>query len=83
MKYIYVKYNSDKRESFIKDNGEINYESKLLSNKKSSIQSLKNDKSLCKIISLKPYLDKKKDTINDEITKFFFDSIHKNYLRNR
>lgn len=83
MKYIYIKYNSDKRETFIKDKDEINYESKVFSNKKSSIQPQKNNKSLCKVISIKPFLDEKKDTINDEITKFFFDSIHKNYLRNR
>ena len=65
MKYIYIKYNSDKRETFIKDKDEINYESKVFSNKKSSIQPQKNNKSLCKVISIKPFLHEKKDTIND------------------
>lgn len=35
------------------------------------------------IISIEPYLKAKEKTINEEITQFFLDSIHKNYLKNR
>lgn len=52
---------------------------------KSDIKTLNNcsshDQNL--IISIEPYLKAKEKTINEEITQFFFDSIHKNYLKNR
>lgn len=88
MKYIYVKYKLNTRESIIKDNNGINHECSKISHKSSLEESYNNDNSCrntasSKIISIKPYAENKENTINEEITQFFFDSIHKNYLKNR
>ena len=36
-----------------------------------------------KVIDIKSHLQNEENTINEEITQFFFDSVHKNYLKNR
>lgn len=87
MKYIYVKYKYDIRESIIKNNDKIKHDCTKISYKNSlkksnNINSYRNTDS-SKIINIKPYLENKENTINEEITQFFFDSIHKNYLKNR
>ena len=74
MKYMYVKCNSNKRESIIKENDNIRYESS---------ESLKDKCNSCKVIDMNSYIDKKNTILDDKITKFFFDSIHKNHLKNR
>ncbi|WP_455809466.1 hypothetical protein [Clostridium butyricum] len=51
MKYMYVKYNSNKRESIIKENDNIRYESS---------ESLKDKCNSCKVIDMNSYIDKKK-----------------------
>lgn len=51
--------------------------------KEFSHNNVKNTTNSCKIIDLKQYIDKKNDDMDDEITKFFFDSVHKNYLHNK
>lgn len=88
MKYIYIKYKLNRRESIIKDNIGINHEYSKISHNSSLKESYNNDNSCkntasSKIIKIKPYIENKEITINEEITQFFFDSIHKNYLKNR
>lgn len=92
MKYIYVNYKSNMRQSIIKDNDEIQYDYSELPNIKHIESSYKNSKSYdnscdghtsCKVISINSYIDNKKNATDEEITQFFFDSIHKNYIKNR
>ncbi|MGN0144801.1 MAG: hypothetical protein ACI398_07450 [Clostridium sp.] len=55
-------------------------------NSKAKENSYNNSNSTinsCNVINIESYLNKKNNTIDDKITKFFFDSVHKNYLRNR
>ncbi|WP_294156532.1 hypothetical protein [uncultured Clostridium sp.] len=99
MKYMYIKYKSNMRESFTVDKHVIrhNYtdiapenESETSSITKafadqSDMESSNNydSEKQAMIINIKPYIKAKEKNINEEITKFFFDSIHKNYLKNR
>lgn len=82
MRYMYVKYNSTKRESIINQNNTLEHESCKLSPTKKSHDSIKINNSE-KIIDMNSYIDNKNNILNDKITKFFFDSIHKNHLKNR
>lgn len=85
MKYMYVVYNSNKRKSVIKENDNIKHELIELSqtSTKESSESLTDNFNSYKVIDFKDYVNNKNDNINDEITKFFFESIHKNHLKNR
>lgn len=83
MKYIYVKYSSNKRESIVKDNEGIICKSTEMSDVKLPSNTFKNVENSCRVIELSSKINRRIDTENDEITKFFFDSIHKNYMRNR
>lgn len=92
MKYIYVNYNSNMRKSIIKDNDKIKIDCCELTKTQHIANSFDSSKSndnscninnSCKVIRIKPYIDNKKNTVDEEITQFFFDSIHKNYIKNR
>lgn len=91
MKYMYIKYKTDSMDTVIKDNNQIYYnhiETSHNSNlekehycNKSNSREKNIDSS--KVIDIKPHIQNKANTINEEITQFFFDSVHKNYLKKR
>ncbi|WP_294404747.1 hypothetical protein [uncultured Clostridium sp.] len=99
MKYMYIKYKSNMRESFTADKNIIRHDytdiapeniSETYSITKAfaaqSDMKSSNNYGLEKqgmIINIEPYIKSKEKTINEEITQFFFDSIHKNHLKNR
>ncbi|WP_236898196.1 hypothetical protein [Clostridium beijerinckii] len=83
MELMYVKYINGERHSIIKNGDDI-----IMSNSKIiKFDSAKKQKTN----EHTPYLKKKNnkvhnnsnDKINEEITDFFFNAIHKNYLSNR
>lgn len=48
-----------------------------------NLQNFSSSSCYGSIINIEPYIEAKEKTINEEITQFFFDSIHKNYLKSR
>ncbi len=83
MELMYIKYINGERHSIIKDGDDI-----IMSNSKIiKFDSAKKQKTN----EHTPCLEKKNnnihnnsdDKINEEITNFFFNAIHKNYLSNR
>lgn len=81
MDAMYIKYINGRRYSIIKEGENI-----LMSNEKiipfESRTKVKKDNTvsprISNVISISTY-----DNVNEKITNFFFNSIHKNYLKNR
>lgn len=83
MEVMYLKYTNGIRHSIIKEGGHaIINDSKIIpfnSQKKVTV-----DKSTAPFKSKESDITSTcNDKINEEITKFFFDAIHKNYLSNK
>lgn len=78
MDIIYVKYKGLKRQTIIKNKSNIIKDDTLLSENNSKIVTTSS-----KIINIQEYKDNKDQILNDEISNYFFEQIHKNYLKNR
>lgn len=78
MDIMYIKYKGCRRETIIKDKSNILKNDTLLSNNNSKIVTTPS-----KIFDFTEYKNKKEQLLNDEITNYFFEQIHKNYLKNR
>ena len=83
MEIMYVKYVNGKRYSTIKEGENI-----IMTNSKiipfDSINKVKENKNTPYFNNIQHKNDSmSSDKINEEITNFFFDAIHKNYLLNR
>lgn len=77
MDMMYIKYDGVKRKSIIKDGTNII---------KNDVVLIKEDltPSVCSsIIDLESYKTHKENKLDDEISNYFFNEIHKNYLKNR
>lgn len=83
MKVMYIKYEKGKRHSTIKEGENIIMSSEKiipLSSRELSTESTITYNSTSSTITPLSNSDSK---INEKITDFFFDAIHKNYLRNK
>ncbi|NME82578.1 hypothetical protein [Clostridium sp. SM-530-WT-3G] len=78
MDIIYVKYNGLKRQTVIKNKSNIIKDNTLLSNNNSKIVATPS-----KIVDIQDYKDNECQTLDDEISNYFFEQIHKNYLKYR
>lgn len=78
MDMMYIKYKGCRRKTIIKDKSNILKNDTLLSNNNSKIVTTPSE-----ILDFTEYKDKKEQLLNDEISNYFFEQVHKNYLRNR
>lgn len=83
MEIMYVKYVNGHRHSIIKEGENI-----IMNNSKiipfDSIKKIQKEENTLSLNNTKHKSNSNSsDTINDEITNFFFNAIHKNYLSNR
>lgn len=78
MDIMYVKYRGSKRQTIIKNKSTILKNNTLLSNNNSKIVTKPS-----KILNIHEYRNIKEKTLDDEISNYFFEQIHKNYLKNR
>ncbi|MDR3597306.1 hypothetical protein [Clostridium sp.] len=83
MEIMYVKYVNGQRHSIIKEGENI-----IMNNSKiipfDSINKVKENRNTPYSNNIQQKNDSKSsDKINEEITNFFFNAIHKNYLSNR
>ncbi|WP_294377381.1 hypothetical protein [uncultured Clostridium sp.] len=89
MKYMYIKYKNNIKTSLIKEDNKIicNFDTIKSFKKASDLNSHINNshikKAACKVLDMNKYVNNKNNIIDEEITQFFFNSIHKNYLKNR
>lgn len=78
MDIIYIKYKGSKRQTIIKNKSTILKNDTLLSNNNSKIVTMPS-----KILNIDEYKDNKEQLLNDQISNYFFEQVHKNYLKNR
>lgn len=78
MDMMYIKYKGCRRQTIIKDKSNILKKDTLLSNDNSKIVTTPS-----KVLDFTNYKNEKEQLLNDKITNYFFEQIHKNYLKNR
>ncbi|MDO5516268.1 MAG: hypothetical protein Q4F66_01865 [Clostridium sp.] len=78
MDMMYIKYKGCRRKTIIKDKSNILKNDTLLSNNNSKTVTTPS-----KTLDFTEYKNKKEQILNDEISNYFFEQVHKNYLRNR
>ncbi|MBE6062139.1 MAG: hypothetical protein E7207_00935 [Clostridium butyricum] len=78
MDIMYIKYKGNKRQTIIKNKSNILKTNTILSNNNSKILT-----TPAKILNLNTYKADKEQQLNDEISNYFFEQIHKNYLKNK
>ncbi|EES48695.1 hypothetical protein NE172_05675 [Clostridium botulinum] len=78
MELMYIKYKNNTKSTVIKDGDKlIKSESNIIPLR--SKEKIKESKNYCNSISNEISEDK----INEQITDFFFNAVHKNYLANK
>lgn len=94
MDFMYIKYKNKKRHSIIKNGDNIlNTDSTIIPLKQKELKNpssisnpfsnIKNNTTVIPVIELKKYNSSHDNDKNDEITNFFLNAIHRNYLRNK
>lgn len=85
MEVMYLKYTNGTRHSIIKEGGNILMnDSNIIPFKPAKKVSVNKSKSTPPFNSTESSITSRyNDKVNEEITIFFFDAIHKNYLSNR
>ena len=79
MDMMYIKYKGCKRQTtIIKDKSIILKNATLLSDNNSKTVATPS-----KILYLNKYRNDKDQILNDKISNYFFEQVHKNYLKNR
>lgn len=78
MDMMYIKYKGCRRKTIIKNKSNILKNDTLLSNDNSKIVTTPSE-----ILDFTEYKNKKEQILNDKISNYFFEQVHKNYLRNR
>ena len=78
MDMMYIKYKGCRRQNIIKDKLSILKNDTLLSNNNSKTVTTPS-----KILDLNKYRNDKDQILNNQISNYFFEQVHKNYLKNR
>lgn len=78
MDIMYIKYKGCRRQTIIKDKSSILKNDTLLSNNNSKTVTTPS-----KILDLNKYRNDKDQILNNQISNYFFEQVHKNYLKNR